>query len=241
MSIKVDSRLLYLQVIDRIKQEIKCGHFKENERLPSENELAKMMGVSRATLREALRVLEEENIVKRKHGVGTFVHPQPLFSSGIEQLTSITSLIEQSGKKAGSTILKAEHIVQADEDCAEFAPRLVGNLIQIERVRTANNKPVVFCIDKIPSDLIDLEVAGREESLFELMDVYADKQIAYAVSHIDAIGYEPNIYNVLDCPSSQPLLLLKQMHYTDYDEPVLYSVNYFRTDMVDFHLVRKRM
>ncbi|MUV37337.1 putative HTH-type transcriptional regulator YmfC [Lentibacillus sp. JNUCC-1] len=150
MSIKVDSRLLYLQVIDKIKQDIKNGRFKENEKLPSETDLAKRMGVSRATLREALRVLEEENIVKRRHGVGTFVHPDPLFSSGIEQLTSITSLIEQSGKKAGATVLKAERVGKTDEDCTEFAPRVVGDLIRIERVRTANQKPVVFCIDKIP-------------------------------------------------------------------------------------------
>ncbi|MUV37338.1 putative HTH-type transcriptional regulator YmfC [Lentibacillus sp. JNUCC-1] len=86
-----------------------------------------------------------------------------------------------------------------------------------------------------------MEVAERVASLFELMDKHANKQIAYAVSHIDAVGYDEAIYSVLDCPKDQPLLQLKQMHYTPEDEPVLYSVNYFRPDMVDFHLVRKRI
>ena len=63
MTIKVDHRHLYLQVIDRIKEDIEKGIFKEKEKLPSEFELAKSLGVSRATLREALRLLEEENVI----------------------------------------------------------------------------------------------------------------------------------------------------------------------------------
>ncbi|MDF2859258.1 MAG: GntR family transcriptional regulator, partial [Neobacillus sp.] len=73
MSIKLDSRHLYLQVIDRLKQDIDKGVYKEKEKLPSEFDLAKQLGVSRATLREALRILEEENVIIRRHGVGTFV------------------------------------------------------------------------------------------------------------------------------------------------------------------------
>src|SRR5690625_1504067 len=101
MSIRPDSRHLYLQVIDQLKQDIKDGTYKEREKLPSEYELSKLLGVSRATLREALRVMEEENILFRKHGVGTFVNPKPIFSSGIEQLKSVTAMIENSGKRAG--------------------------------------------------------------------------------------------------------------------------------------------
>lgn len=102
MSIKYDSRHLYLQVIDQIRENIANGTYKERERLPSEYELSKQLGVSRATLREALRTLEEDNIVTRRHGVGTFVNPKPIFSSGIEQLHSITDMINNSGKKSGT-------------------------------------------------------------------------------------------------------------------------------------------
>lgn len=105
MSIKTDSRHLYLQVIDKIKEDINNGEYAEGEKLPSEFQLSKELGVSRATLREALRVLEEENVIIRRHGVGTFVNPKPVFSSGIEILSSVTSMIEESGKKAASQFL----------------------------------------------------------------------------------------------------------------------------------------
>lgn len=84
MSIKADNQRLCLKVIDRIKDDIQNGVFCENERLPSEFELSKMLGVSRTALREALRILEEENVIIRRHGVGHFVNARPLFLSGIE-------------------------------------------------------------------------------------------------------------------------------------------------------------
>lgn len=55
MSVKSDSRHLYLRVIDHIKEKIKDGAYKERQKLPSEFDLAKELGVSRATLREASR------------------------------------------------------------------------------------------------------------------------------------------------------------------------------------------
>lgn len=237
----MDSRHLYLQVIDEIKRDIASGKYKEKEKLPSEFQLAKLLGVSRATLREALRILEEDNVVTRRHGVGTFVNPKPIFSSGIEQLNSVTYMIEQSGKVPGSQYLTTEYLEPTDEERSKFAPKEINMLAKIERVRTADNQPVVFCIDKIPEGLIPLEHVHQEDSLFKLLEDYADKRVSYAVAYIEPISYHDRIYDVLDCDPEQSLLLLKQMHYTDDDEPVLYSANYFRPDMFSFHVLRKRM
>ncbi len=241
LSIKTDARHLYLQVIDEIKRDIEKGKYKEKEKLPSEFQLSKLLGVSRATLREALRILEEDNIVTRRHGVGTFVNPKPIFSSGIEQLTSVTSMIEKSGKIAGSQYLSTDVQDATDDEKSRFAPKSVKRLAKIERVRTADCKPVVFCIDKIPEDLIPLNRVHKEDSIFKLMEEYANKRVAYAVTYIEPIGYHDRIYNILDCHPEQTLLLLKQMHYTEEDEAVLYSANYFRSDMFSFHVLRKRL
>lgn len=240
MSIKMDSRHLYLQVIDQIKRDIESGKYKEKEKLPSEFQLSKLLGVSRATLREALRIMEEDNIVTRRHGVGTFVNPKPIFSSGIEQLNSVTYMIEQSGKSAGSQYLTTEFVSPTEEEREKFHPKQIETLAKIERVRTADNKPVVFCIDKVPEHLIPLDRVHKEDSLFQLMEEYAGKRIAYAVTYIEPIGYHDRIYDILNCEPEQSLLLLKQMHYTNEDEPVLYSANYFRPDYFSFHVLRKR-
>lgn len=241
MSIKSDSRHLYLQVIDKIKSEIENGNYKENDKLPSEFELSKDFGVSRATLREALRILEEDSVVTRRHGVGTFVNPKPLYTSGIEQLTSVTHMIKESGKIPGSQFLSTEHVDATREDREEFAQIDLKKVVKIERIRTANDRPVVFCIDKIPKDLIPLNSVHKEDSLFKLIESSTGKRINYAVTFIEPIGYDAEIYDILECRRDQPVLLLKQMHYTEDDEPYLYSANYFRSDRFRFHVLRKRL
>ncbi|WP_096269831.1 GntR family transcriptional regulator [Paucisalibacillus globulus] len=241
MSIKSDSRHLYLQVIDKIKHDIENGLYSANEKLPSEFELSKNLGVSRATLREALRLLEEDNVVTRKHGVGTFVNSKPIVSSGIEQLTSVTYMIEQAGKKPGSQYYSTEIIEPTEEERQKFKPLTLTKLVKIERIRTADGKPVVFCIDKLPQGLIPNEAAHREDSLFKTIEEHANNRISYAITYIEPVGFHERIFNILNCDFDQSLLLLKQMHYTEDDEPVLYSLNYFRSDVFSFHVLRKRI
>ncbi|MFC0524199.1 GntR family transcriptional regulator [Pontibacillus salicampi] len=240
MSIRTDTRHLYLQVIDQLKRDIESGLYKEREKLPSEFELSKLLGVSRATLREALRILEEENVVTRRHGVGTFVNAKPIFSSGIEELFSVTDMISRAGMEPGSRYLSTEVVAATEEDSLKFQDQDIGPLAKIERIRTADGEPVVYCVDKIPEELLPLEYLHKEGSIFQLLEHYSNKVINYAVTFIEPVGYQERISSILKCDPDQPLLLLKQMHYTSQDEPILYSSNYFRADKFGFHVLRKR-
>lgn len=240
MSLKIDSRQLYLQVVDELKRKIKDGVFAENQKLPSEYNLSKQLGISRATLREALRALEEEYIVTRRHGVGTFVNPKPTVSSGIEELKTVTDMIIQSGRTPGSQYLSTEIVEASNEDREDFSCD-VDELVIIERVRTADGAPVVFCVDKIPAGLFPLDELREQGSIFAAIEEHTGKQIAYAVTYIEPVSYHDRIYHILDCDPNQSLLLLKQMHYTTDDEAILYSANYFRSDTFSFHVLRKRV
>ncbi|WP_347860578.1 GntR family transcriptional regulator [Salimicrobium sp. PL1-032A] len=241
MPIKQDPRHLYLQVIEQLKKDIKGGLYKEREKLPSEFQLSKKLGVSRATLREALRILEEENLVTRRHGVGTFVNPKPLFSAGIEELDSVTGMIASFGKKPGTQYLSAELVEPTEEDRERFAPVELHNIAKLERVRTADGEPVVYCVDKLPEGVISLKDVKETDSLFNLIEKYTQKTIAYAVTHIEPIGYHDIVSPVLESAPEEALLLLKQMHYTADDEPLLLSLNYFRADKFSFHVLRRRV
>ncbi|MEQ6375386.1 GntR family transcriptional regulator [Bacillaceae bacterium S4-13-56] len=241
MSIRPDNRHLYLQVIDQIKKDIEEGVYKEGEKLPSEFHLSKMLGISRATLREALRVLDEENVVTRRHGVGTFVNSRPMFSSGIEELYSVTNMIERIGMVAGSRYLSAEVVTANDEDKKRFHPLEFDEVSVVERVRTADATPVVYCIDRFPAHLVSIHDIHKSDSFFKVIEEEAHKRISYAVTYIEPIGFHETISPILNCGVDQPLLLLKQLHFTEEDEPILYSSNYFRADKFSFHVLRKRV
>lgn len=242
MSIKADHRHLYLQVIDRLKSDIDKGVYQENEKLPSEFELSKSLGVSRATLREALRLLEEENVIVRRHGVGTFVNPKPLFTSGIEHLSSVSSMIEQAGKVPGTVFMSTKENNATEDDMERFQLDANDNVLTIERVRTADGEPVVYCIDKVPSNYLPQEFLSNENvSIFSAIEKSGNVRVAYAIAHIDPIGYHEQVSPTLKCGKDSALLLLTQTHYDELDRVVLYSKNYFRADKFSFHVVRKRM
>ena len=242
MTIKADHRHLYLQVIDRLKSDIEKGVYQENEKLPSEFELSKSLGVSRATLREALRLLEEENVIVRRHGVGTFVNPKPVFTSGIEHLSSVSSMIEKAGMEPGTIFMSAKEEEPTEGDLNRFQTDINDKIITIERVRTADGEPVVYCIDKVPSNYLPQQFLKNEDlSIFSALEKSGNLRVAYAITYIDPIGYHETVSPILKCGPETALLVLKQLHYDDNDQVVLYSKNYFRADKFSFHVVRKRV
>src|SRR5690554_375385 len=100
---KLNHMPLYLQIKEKLAQDIRDKKYKYGEKLPSELELAAMFGVSRSTLREAIRALAQEGLVSIRRGLGTFVTGNRLdIRSNIAELHSITRIIEQHGWTPGT-------------------------------------------------------------------------------------------------------------------------------------------
>ncbi|SDZ20111.1 GntR family transcriptional regulator [Evansella caseinilytica] len=231
----------YLIVIDQIKSKIMNGELERGKRLPSETDFAKELRVSRNTLREALRILEEEHIIIRKHGVGTFVNNKPVFSGGIEELFSITEMIEQEGKKPGTELLFTGYVEPHSDDIEELQLTGKEQVLLVKRVRTADKAPLVYCIDKIPANLLAKGYKFNEESMLHSLQEEAGITISYAKADIKTIGYHEEISEILECDKNTPLLILRQVHYDTTDRPVLYSLNFFKSDQISFSVYRKRV
>lgn len=241
MSIKGNVRSLCLLVMDKIKSDIDSGQLRPGERLPSEAALSKQLGVSRATLREALRLLEEEKIVIRRHGVGTFINAKPVFSGGIGELFSVTDAIERQGYTAGTKILGTAFVDAGEEVRKHLSLNLGEGILMVERIRTADSLPVVYCVDRIPAHLVPEGYNADGESIFNWLESVTGMRIAYAVAQIEPVGYNEKVSALLQCDRSTPLLLLEQIHYDESERPILFSHNYFRADKFHFHVVRRRL
>ncbi len=241
MSLITNSKPLYLLVINKIKEDIETGIIQYGTRLPSEFELAKELGVSRATLREALRILEEDNVITRKHGIGTFVNTRPTFTSGIEELLSITQMIEHNKQIAGTIYLNIDRVLTTDANIREFKLEKEESILKIERIRTADNEPLVYCIDKIPESILPNNFNfQKDSSLFKTLEEQTNLYITYAITEILPLGFHAKISPLLHSPSESSLLVLKQVHYDKADRPVLISINYFRADKFRFKVLRRR-
>ena len=110
---------IYLQIKNTIERRIASGEWPSGQKLPSENELVEALGVSRMTIHRALRELTQEGLIRRVHGIGSFVAEAPRHASLIE-LQDIALEIEQRGRRYSTELLAQETISAPAEVAAQM-------------------------------------------------------------------------------------------------------------------------
>ena len=117
-TLSLDSDIpLYAQLVGIIKRSISTGALPGGALLPSEAELCRCLSISRNTVRQAIGELEEEGLVVRKQGKGTFV-TKPKYSRNMKKLQSFTEMCEQMGVKPGAQVLE-NRLIMADKKVAD--------------------------------------------------------------------------------------------------------------------------
>ncbi|NLB73534.1 MAG: GntR family transcriptional regulator, partial [Firmicutes bacterium] len=149
-NISLNYKPLYVQVKDRLLNMIERKELRFGERLPSEPDLAKMFGVSRSTVREAIRVMAQEGEVIVRHGLGTFVAGSRVYvRSDLGALRSITWAIKQRGWTPGTTCAQMHEDVADSELAEKLQIPESAPVICIKRIRTADSHPVFYSIHKL--------------------------------------------------------------------------------------------
>ena len=240
-----DKRPLYLRIKEYIEDLIEDKTYQPGDKLPSENSLAKELEVSRASLREALRVLEEEGRIVKHQGIGTFIsEPTPKFKKGIEELNSVTETIKNEGFNPGTKNVSVSEISPTDslyDKIQEGRNENFQKVLRIERIRTADQIPVVYCLDHIITDYVSSSFTENDfyGSLFSILKNKGNIIIEYAVTNIIPVNADNYIAKKLDIDEDTALLLLEQYHYDLKDRMILFSQNYFRSDQFQFKVLRK--
>jgi GntR family transcriptional regulator len=212
------------------------------ERLPSEPDLARQLGVSRATLREAMRTFEGQGLIRRRQGVGTFVvsHTQ-VMESGLEVLESIESLAAKIGLNVSMGELKTTQI-QADKPVAEALAVEPGTaLIKVSRVIQAENRPVAYLVDVLPEDILmpeDLK-EGFTGSVLDLLLKRGSPLLVNSFTEIQAVAAPTEIARLLEIQRGDVLLLFTACLYSTAGKVADYSSSYFLPGYFHFHVVRR--
>ncbi len=230
---------LYIKVADKIRNDIFNEDYKIGEKFPSESELAKRYNVSRNTIREALSVLESEGLVTRKHGVGTFItSKKPSTVKGKGRRIGFTERQKKLGKTPGTLALTFEW-EPADLRMSKILHIPMGSLLGvIKRIRSVDGIPMLYAIDKLPEKLIgpDFKPEDMGESLLTFL--YEKKDIKFVKSEICVRAVITNriISEKLKMSGDIPLLMVEETHYPNDRKSVLWSVNYFRSDIYEFNI-----
>lgn len=210
-------------------------------KLPSEQELSLRLGVSRNTIREALKSLENEGVVAPRHGVGTFViRDSKNIKSNIAELDSFTKIITSHGYKPGTMSLTYDKKNADEIISSKLHTEPLTDILYIDRVRTADGKPVIYVEDYIVyiEGMYEKYHNGKTESLFEFLSTYNIK-VSFSSCNIYAVISDDNLQEKLSLSEPRALLYLQQVHYSSKGEAIMYSDSYFLSDKFDFNLIRK--
>jgi len=212
------------------------------DRLPSEPELAQQLGVSRATLREAMRTFEGQGLIRRRQGVGTFVvsHSQ-IIESGLEVLESIESLARKIGLDVSMGAYQVKQIEASDEEAEALGVDPCTPLVKVVRVINAEGRPVAFLIDILPTDILSPDDLQEDftGSVLDLLMRRGSPELANSLTDICSVPATSEIARALEIQRGDTLLLFTARLYSNVGRVVDYSFSYFLPGYFRFHVVRR--
>jgi len=222
---------------------VKDGTYQPGEQLPSENELATQLGISRPTLREALLNLEQEGIIVRRHGVGTFIAPGygHRLESGLERLESILELAGRQRMQIEFDALdiQEEPASQALVEKLQIAPSTL--VTSVRRVIVVDKTPVAYMWDIALSSILsptDIDESFNG-SVLDLLKQKQDRQVVQAAADIVALNADDFLARKLAIKPGQALLMLEEVVFGPEGTAVNFSRNYFIPEFFRFRVVRR--
>lgn len=219
------------------------AEYKPGERLPSEQELAQRFGVSRNTIREALEELRASGLLLRKWGLGTFVSPDAgLILAALTELRPLPELIRANGHRCR---MEGYRWQRYDGSAPVREWLHVGPNVwvwQLERVYLADDLPAIYIRDWVPSRLgaADIHPEAFKEDMLTFLEEQAGVALDHTITFLEPVLPDDTVQSKLQVASGTPILLTKQVGYSEGGDPVVYTEGYQRTDVLSFHIVRRR-
>jgi GntR family transcriptional regulator len=235
---------LRYQIKDYILDLLRRDRYQPGDKIPTESQLSEMLDVSRATLREGLHLLEEERVIRAKHGSGRYLLSIPDdLEFEITRLQSVTEMLGAFEIAVSTKVIDVGYI-PADEEVAWNLQIPEGNtVIAIERARYAKNKPIIYSIDILDRDQIGDHWTKKdfEGSLLRILEEKFGLFLDYSVATIKAATGQGIIPPEIEVNPNVPWIVLIQTNFSRTGDPIIFSKDYHRADDVSFKVKRLRM
>ena len=233
---------LVTRVCGALRAEIEARRFVAGSRLPSEAALAKALGVSRPTLREATRILAQEGLIDIRHGVGTFVTAGvPHLRNALDSMSSLSSVIRAAGGEPRIRSLTFAEIEPPREVAEALDIASGARVARIERVRLIDDTPLGLASEYLPlTDRTPLAALQRFDgtSLYGFLTQALGVSLLRSEMSVTAVSATAQQARQLEIKPKSPLLFMREIHFGESGRRVLYSVNYHNSAVIDFTLLR---
>lgn len=200
---------LYEQMKAEIKARIERGDWPINFRIPSENELVEMLGVSRMTAHRALRELASEGVIVRVQGRGSFVAPKKRRAN----VSDVRNIAEEIAERGG------QHSVEIVLMQTEVCDHDLADRLEVAAGTSAFHSVIVHKEDDLPIQLEDRFVHAELAPAYLDQDFRAITPNAYlsgiapisrAEQFVEAVLPQPWECRLLAIARSEPCLLVRR-------------------------------
>jgi DNA-binding GntR family transcriptional regulator len=232
---------LSTQIYALLRERVLSGEFKNNGRLPAENELASQLQVSRTTIRSALAMLEAELLVYRIHGSGTYVNEWTRdIWQRMESFWEFPRLIEKGGMKPRSKHLCTGIVGGNEEISAKLKISPSDEVVKMETLFEANDIPAALALNFVPTSLVkDLNKIDTFNLSF--LGFFRDncyKVPAYFLADIIPVLPNDQIAAQLHLNTKTPLILMECAYYSENEDIIALGLDYYNPNIFQFRTFR---
>ena len=239
-----ERHLLPQQTRDAIVDALHAEGLTVGARLPNEFVLADRLGVSRSTIREAMKLLEQEGVVEVRPGKGRFVSVTTELAPErpITQFESLTNMMRALGHEVSTVVLGVTERTATEPERATLGLRASAKVIETRRLRECDGKTVIYSVNIIDASVFDGDAAAIDwsGSVVDLLDRRGHVIIASS-AHIKAVDRpQPEDELADDALPHGPWLYVNERCVTRDGRCVLAARDYHLGEMFTFSVLRRR-
>jgi GntR family transcriptional regulator len=228
---------LYVAIKNALRDQILAGTYQPLERIPSESELIQQFQVSRITVNRALTDLENEGLIFRMHGKGSFVSkPKP--TQDLSNLQGFGEAMAPQGFEIFNRVLIAQEVNVPTDVAKELRLSSKQRVIEISRVRHLNRQPVSLDLFYIQTDL-GTRLKGEDlatRDLFSILENDCGIELGYAEVRIEATLVTAAEAKLLDIDPSCPCLEIERTTFTAANTPLCFDRVLCRADKFRYQI-----
>jgi len=237
----IDTSTRPTRVRDHLLDYIDKNQLGPGDQLPSEAEMARNLGVSRNTIREAYITLEAEGSIVRKHGIGTFVSRSPLIKESLfDEVIGFPNSVRSAGYISDFKIISIGHVTPAAEVSRVLQVNPDEELLQVRFVQFANGVPATLITDYYPS-WVDESKFDWDTFDGNMLDFVAESLSIterHFYTRIIPVLSDDEVSDHLAIPVGIPIINIRSTITTIEGRPLTYSVVYLNPKNIEFELRR---
>ena len=220
---------LHVQVETMLRNLIELPEYQDGKMFPNEVHIAKKLGISRNTVRQATNKLVYERLLVRKKGVGTRVAKNNI-TTRLNKWTSFTHEMDEKGVSFKNYTVKVSSVFPDKEIQQLFKIADGIKVIKLERLRGLEKGPIVYFISYFHPATGLTEKEDYSQPLYEKLDKEHHITVAVSKEGISAILANKKLAAKLNISKGDPILFRKRVVCDPGDRPIEYNLGYYRAD-----------